>query len=118
MKKFLGKVLKTAVPVVLAVASPESIVNVMGGMVLKHKVHSKIVNNQNIPKINLAVSVVAMYLHGAVTTGDWVAPIIPAVKKGAELTGMSWGMHQGMKIAAQSWISGPSSIGPGEKISL
>lgn len=121
--KTIGKgavnAIKLATPVVLTSIAPEALINVAGGAVLKHGVKS--FNNQNIPVANMAVSTAVSYLQHAITTGDWVGGIIPAVQHGGFITGMSWGIHQSAKVPAAQWITDPvlaAKVGPGEKFSL
>lgn len=115
--KVLKKVGQAAVPVVIAAAMPESVVNTTIGGVIKHGTP---INNQSIPVINLVASTLFHYVPAALESGDWVAPIIPALQQGGVLAGISTGLHQALKISAADNITGSltTKVGPGDKFSL
>jgi len=113
----LKKAAQTAVPVIIATAMPEAMINTTAGSVLKHTTP---INNQSIPMTNLVVSTLAYYLPTALQTGDWVAPIIPALQQGGLLMGMSTALHQSIKIPLAEHITGElaAKVGPGPKFSI
>ena len=111
-------VVKVATPLVFTVIKPESLINVAAGAVLKHGTKF---DNQNIPVVSIAGSTLCYYLKSAISTGDWVAPIIPSVYAGATQAGAAWAIHQSAKVPAQQYITDPvlaSKVGPGNKFSL
>lgn len=115
--KTLKKIGQAAVPVVIAAAMPEAVVNTTIGGAIKHGTP---INNQSIPVLNLVASTLFHYVPAAIETGDWVAPIIPALQQGGILAGISTGLHQALKIPLAENITGTlaAKVGPGEKFSL
>lgn len=113
----LKKVAQAAAPVVIASAMPEAMINTVAGGVLKHTTP---INNQSIPLTNLVVSTLSYYVPTALQTGDWVAPIIPALQQGGLLAGMSTALHQSVKIPLAENVTGELAVkvGPGNKFSI
>jgi len=99
--KSLGKVAQAAVPVVIGAAMPDSIVNTAIAGVVKHGTP---INNQAIPVLNLAASTLLSYVPKVIETGDWVAPIMPALHEGGLLTAASTALHQSIKIPLASSV--------------
>lgn len=97
--KGIGKgvkaVAKTAVPVVIGAVEPASLINLAGGGVIKH---ASSIDNNKILYINLAASTAFSYVKNAVSTGDWVASLGPALQEGGALTGISTALHQSIKL--------------------
>lgn len=117
--KGAGALVQLATPVVLSAMNPESLINVGAGAVLKHGV--KPFDNQKIPMASVAATVLVRYLHGAVTTGDWVGGIVGAVQGGVQQAGIGWAIHQSVKVPAAELIKDPvlaERVGPGGKFSL
>jgi len=118
--KGAGALVQLATPVVLSAISPESLINVAAGGVVKHTIRDTRVN-QKIPAMSVAASVLVRYLHGAVTTGDWVGGIAGAVQGGMQQAGIGWAIHQSVKIPAAQLVKDPvlaEKVGPGGKFSL
>ena len=114
--KSLGKVAQAAVPVAIGIAMPQAITNTAIAGVAKH---TPFVNNQAIPAVNLLASTLMTYVPQALSTGDWVAPIMPSLQAGGLLAAGSTALHQTLKIPMSS-IKGPIAgmVGPGDKFSI
>lgn len=115
--KTLGKVAQAAVPVVIGIAMPQAAVNTAIGGIVKH---TPMINNQAIPAVNLLASTLMYYIPKALDTGDWVAPILPALQEGGILAGMSTALHQTLKIPMAATFNGSLAkrVGPGDKLSI
>lgn len=120
--KSLGKavttVVKVAAPVVIAVAKPESLINVAAGAVVKHGM-SRVPNNA-IPYVNLALSTAVAYGRRVATTGEWTGSIMPALTEGGVTAAASTAIHQTIKMPLRDLITGSTAVrvGPGEKFSI
>ncbi len=118
----LGKIIKGAVkvaaPVVIAVASPESLINTAAGVVVKHGM--KKVPNGAIPYLNLAVSTAVAYGRAVASTGDWDGAILPALQAGGIAAAASTALHQTIKLPLRELVTGSKAItvGPGERFSI
>ena len=125
MKKFLQVAGGFIGAAVLTTVDPSSLINVGGCMVAKHtgmmgdKVDGKL-GNDRIPYANMAITTAISYVKAAITTGDWVAPIIPALQAGGVATAMSTGIHQFLKLPLRNAVTGnmAAKVGPGPKFSL
>lgn len=115
--KSFGKVAKASVPVVIGIAMPEAVINTVIGGVAKH---TPTINNQAIPAINLVASTLLSYIPKALSTGDWVTPILPSLQEGGVLAGMSTALHQTLKIPMADTFNGSLAkrVGPGDKFSI
>ena len=115
--KSLGKVAQAAVPVVIGIAMPQSVVNTVVAGAAKH---SPLVNNQAIPAINLVASTLMFYVPRALDTGDWVTPILPALQDGGLLAAGSTALHQTLKIPLADIVTGAlaQKVGPGDRFSI
>jgi hypothetical protein len=115
--KSLGKIAKVAAPVIIGAAMPQAVVNTALAGVAKH---TPLISNQTIPVLNLAVSTGVSYFSKAIDTGDWVAPILPALQEGGVLTGMSTALHQALKIPMAETFNGSlaKKVGPGDRFSI
>ena len=116
--KVAGAAIKIATPVVIAVASPESLINTAVGTVVKHGM-SKVPNN-TIPYLNLAVSTAVAYGKAVASTGDWDGSILPALQAGGIAAAASTALPQTIKLPLRELITGSKAlrVGPGEKFSF
>lgn len=115
--KSLKKVAQVAAPMVIASAMPEAAINTAVAGMAKH---TPSVDNQFIPILNLLASTAMSYIPKALDTGDWVAPILPALQEGGVLAGVSTALHQTLKIPLADIITGTlaQKVGPGSKFSI
>lgn len=120
--KALGKaakgVAKVAAPVVIAVAKPETLINVALGTAVKHGM-SRVPNNA-IPYVNLGVSTAVAYARKIASGHDWTEAIMPSLAEGGVLAAASTGLHQAIKVPLRSAVTGDLAVkvGPGTQFSF
>lgn len=113
-------VVKTATPIVLSVVSPESLINVALGGLVKHGIRNPKLTAQ-IPAMSAVASITIHYIHDSVIAHNWLTPIGPAIHEGARQFGMAWAIHKSVREPAERLITDPvlaRRIGPGDKASL
>lgn len=112
---FTKAVVKCAVPVVITIVAPGTLINLVGGAVIKHVIPSVKINKA-IPYISIGTTIAAKAMMRASETD-----IMTAGTEGLVQAMLAWAAHRSIKAPLRGMVKNPliaGRVGPGDHFSI